>query len=41
MRSNLESSERSLFLIASSKKDLLAMSESAIRAVGMALGVAQ
>ncbi len=41
MRSSLEPSERPLFWVASSKKDLLAMPEPAIRAIGMALGVAQ
>ena len=41
MRSSLEPSERPLFWVASSKKDLLAMPEAAIRGIGMALGIAQ
>lgn len=41
MRSKLEPGERPLFWVASSKKDLLAMPGPAVRAIGMALGVAQ
>jgi len=41
MRSKLEPGERPLFWVASSKKDLLAMPEPAVRAIGVALGVAQ
>ena len=41
MRSRLEPSERPLFWVASSKKDLLAMPEPAIRGIGIALGIAQ
>lgn len=41
MRSNIELDERPLYWVASSKKDLLAMPDSAIRGIGMALGVAQ
>ncbi len=41
MRSRIELDERPLHWVASSKKDLLAMPSSAIRAIGMALGVAQ
>ena len=41
MRSKLEPGERPLFWVASSRKDLLTMPEPAVRAIGMALGVAQ
>lgn len=41
MRFRLEPGERPLLWVASSKKDLLAMPEPAIRAIGTALGVAQ
>jgi phage-related protein len=41
VRSKLEPGERPVFWVASSKKDLLAMPEPAIRAIGVALGVAQ
>jgi phage-related protein len=41
MRSKLEPGERPLFWVASSKKDLLAMPEPAVRAIGTARGVAQ
>ena len=41
MRSNLAPGERPLYWVASAKKDLLAMPESVVRKIGMALGVAQ
>lgn len=41
MRSRLELDDRPLFWVAPSKKDLLAMPEPAMRAIGTALGVAQ
>lgn len=41
MRSRPEPNERPLFWVVSSKKDLLAMAERVVRAIGVALGVAQ
>ena len=41
MRSKLAPGERPLFWVGSSKKDLLAMPAPVVRAIGVALGVAQ